>query len=173
MNTDNTYVNKLTLLFVLDKMEIPLTTNTIIDMCCTANNWLSFMDCHSIISKLIDDNFITNVSSTNEAMYSITPDGRECLAGFFSSINTSVRAEISQFVKEHRKEYKRKQECFSDYFMNKDGTFTVSLKIIEPVQPLLELKFVVASKKIAKDIHDRWENMAEDTYRIILEHFIK
>ena len=35
------------------------------------------------------------------------------------------------------------KECFADYFMNKDGTYTVHLKIIEPAQPLLELKFVV------------------------------
>ena len=31
----------------------------------------------------------------------------------------------------------------TDYYQNMDGTFTVSLKILAPVQPLLELKFVV------------------------------
>ena len=165
--------NKLIMLFVLDKMEVPLTTNTIADMCCTANTWLSFMDCHNIISQLLDAGFITNVSSTNEAMYSITPDGRTCLASFFSIIPSSIRADISLFVKEHRKEYKRKQECVADYYMNKDGTFTVYLKILEPIQPLIELKFVVSSKKIAKDIYEKWTDMAEDTYRLILDHFIK
>ena len=37
--------------------------------------------------------------------------------------------------------------------MNKDGTYTVYLKIIEPAQPILELKFVVPNRQIAKDIY--------------------
>ena len=169
----NIFVNKLILLFVFDKMEVPLTMSTITDMCCSENKWLSYMDCPNIVSQLLNANFIANISANNEAMYTITPDGRACLATFFAKIQTSLREEISTFVKNNRKIYKRKQEFNSDYYMNKDGTFTVYLKILEPVQPLLELRFVVPSKKIAKDIYSRWQDMAEDTYRLILDHFIK
>ena len=37
---DNT-IHKLKLLFVLDKMEIPLTENNIIDICTSSNNWFT------------------------------------------------------------------------------------------------------------------------------------
>ena len=37
---DNT-INKLKLLFLLDKMEIPLTENNIIDICTSRNNWIN------------------------------------------------------------------------------------------------------------------------------------
>ena len=37
--------NKLILLFILDKMEIPLTENSIMDIATSRNNWLSYMDC--------------------------------------------------------------------------------------------------------------------------------
>ena len=40
---DNT-ISKLKLLFVLDKMEIPLTENNIIDICTSSNNWFSYLD---------------------------------------------------------------------------------------------------------------------------------
>ena len=37
-------VNKLILLYALDKMEVPLQEDVILDMI-TENNWLTYMDC--------------------------------------------------------------------------------------------------------------------------------
>ena len=37
--------NKWILLFIFDKMEIPLTENSIMDICTNKNNWLKYMDC--------------------------------------------------------------------------------------------------------------------------------
>ena len=51
-------VNKLILLFVFDKMECPLTENTILDICCSSNNWIAYMDCKPIINQLIEHGFI-------------------------------------------------------------------------------------------------------------------
>ena len=56
--------------------------------------------------------------------------------------------------------------------MNKDGTYTVYLKIIEPVQPVLELKLVVPNRQIAKDIYKKWEEKAPDVYRNIYENLV-
>ena len=52
-NLDNTQ-NKLLLLFVFDKMEIPLSENTLIDLCCQTNNWITYMDCKQALLQLID-----------------------------------------------------------------------------------------------------------------------
>ena len=41
--------------------------------------------------------------------------------------------------------------------MNKDGTYTVNLKIVEPSHPVLELKMNVPSRLSAKNIYKRWE----------------
>ena len=74
-------VNKLILLFVFDKMEAPLSENTVLDMCCGANAWISYMDCKPLLGTLLDHSFIYNVSQQgDEPLYGITPDGRVCLA---------------------------------------------------------------------------------------------
>ena len=151
-------LNKLILLFVFDKMECPLTENTILDICCSSNNWIAYMDCKPIISQLIDHGFIYKLSpSGGETLYSITPDGRVCLADFFVQIPSSLRESISQFIKANSTNYKKKQELIADYYMNKDGTYTVNLKIVEPSHPVLELKMNVPSRLSAKNIYKRWE----------------
>lgn len=170
LNTGETSINKLIILFVFDKMEGALSERTVVDMCSSSNSWMGYMDCVNVLHKLIDDNFICIVGKNDDTLYSITPDGRESLANFYINIPKSVREEISLFVKKNSARYRNKQECRADYFLNMDGSYTVLLKILAPVQPLLELKFVVPDKKTAKSIYKKWEEKAADLYSAIYEN---
>lgn len=165
-------LNKLILLFVFDKMECPLTENTILDMCCSSNDWISYMDCKPIISQLLQHGFIYCVSGGGDPLYSITSDGRVCLADFFVQIPASLREKISKFVKQNRTKYRKKQEYIADYYMNKDGTYTVFLKIIELSGPQLELKFIVPTKQIAKDIYKKWPDKAEVLFSSVYDTLV-
>ena len=58
------------------------------------------------------------------------------------------------------------------YYLNKDGTYTVNLKILAAVQPMLELKFVVPDKKTANTIYKKWEDKASDLYSAVYETLV-
>ena len=165
-------LNKLIMLFVFDKMEVPLSLPTIEDMCSQSNDWIAYMDCRPTLAQLLDNNFVYELQSGGMTLYSITPNGRVCLADFFVTIPSSIRENISSFVKQNRNRYRRKQEYVSDYYMNKDGTYTVYLKILEPIGPQLELKMVVPSRQIAKNIFNKWEDKAENVYSAIYENIV-
>lgn len=169
----NNFINKLILLFVFDKMEIPLSSSTIEEVCCHENDWLSFMDCKLTMPHLLDDGFIYELSSsTAQPFYSITPKGRVCLADFYINIPKSLRENIVVFVKANRAKYRKKQEYVADYYMNKDGTYTVFLKIIELSGPQLELKFIVPTKQIAKDIYKKWPDKAEVLFSSVYDTLV-
>ena len=104
--------NKLLLLFVFDKMEIPLSEDTLLDFCSSSNNWLNYMDCKDAVAQLIAAGFIcrTNSGTSGESLYSITAEGRVCLAHFFVRIPASIREEVSEKIKQSRMNYRRKQE---------------------------------------------------------------
>jgi hypothetical protein len=169
---DNT-LYKLILLFVFDKMEVPLSENTILDMCTGSNSWIPYMDCKIVIKQLVDEsNFIyrmNNKSSSADPLYTITPEGRVCLAHFFMRIPSSLREEISEYVKENRMNYRRKQEYFSDYQKNADGSYTVILRIIDNVQPVFEVRMNVPSRTTAKWIYKKWEEKAAQAYSALYD----
>ncbi len=164
-----TSVNKLILLFVFDKMESPLSERTLIDMCTSSNDWVNYMDCMVLIHKLRSDGFICEIPGGDDPLYTITPEGRETLANFYINIPRSVREEISRFVKNNGGKYRTKQNCKADYYQNKDGSYTVFLKILAPVQPMLEVKFVVPDKKTASAIYKKWEDKAPNLYSAVWE----
>ncbi len=167
-----TSVNKLILLFVFDKMESALSERTLVDMCTSSNDWINYMDCVVLIHKLIDDGFICEIPGDDDPLYTITPEGRESLANFYINIPKSTREEISRFIKNNSAKFRNKQECKSDYYQNKDGTYTVFLKILAPVQPMLELKFVVPDKKTANNIYKKWEDKATELYTVVYETLV-
>ncbi len=166
-------VNKLILLFVFDKMETALSEHTVIETCTANNTWLNYMDCMELLPRLVDDGFLCRVPSPeDDALYTITSDGRETLNNFYIVIPKSIRNEISSYIKKNSGKLRNRQECKSDYFQNVDGTYTVYLKILAPVQPMLELKFVVPDKKTAQHIYKNWECKASDLYSAIYETLV-
>lgn len=168
----DTTVSKLILLYVFDQMEIPITIETLNDMCCSQNDWLTYMTLTEVLPELVQANFVYLDNSSKTAYYKITSEGRDCLNYFFMKIPSSIRKEIGAYIKKNRQEYKRRQEYFKDYFQNKDGTYTVILKILEPMGTKLDLKLNVANRAEAKAVFNKWNESAGEVYGSIYKLLI-
>ncbi len=172
--TPDETVNKLILLFVLDQMEIPLTENSIIDICTSRNDWLNYMECMLILADLIKVGFIYEDNTDDEARYGITNEGRNCLSYFFNRIPQSRREAISTFAKEKRMEFKRSQEYVSDYQKNEDGSYTITLRIKEPslTSPLLEVKMRAPNRNSAVLTCKKWNEQAPNVFEYLYDTLI-
>ena len=114
MHQDSTQ-NKLILLFVFEKMEIPISEETLVELCSSDNDWIpNYLECKETLVQLLDAGFVY-VSSQNAQtgpLYTITPDGHICLAHFFIRIPSSIRDDITKYTKENRLRYRKRQEYF-------------------------------------------------------------
>lgn len=166
--------SKLILLFFFDKMEIPLQEDIVIEICSGKNDWVPYIDARPAFLQLLEVGFITEVSRGGaNPLYKITNEGRMCLKHFYTKIPMSVREEIVMDTKQNRINYKKRQEYFSDYFKNPDGTYSVVLKIVGTRQPLLELKLNNLTRNNAKWIHKCWKEKAPDVYEVLHEILIE
>ncbi len=167
-----TTLNKLILLYALDKMEVALQESVILDMV-TENNWLNYMDCKVALTDLIKNNMITNVATKGcNPRYAITSDSREGLKHYFVEIPSSLRENIAEIIKLNKIKYRKKQDYISDYYKNTDGTYTVVLKIESTNTPLMDLKLVVQNRNKAKWLFKNWSEKASTLYEFILENLI-
>lgn len=169
---------KLTLLFIMDKMEIPLSKNNILDII-TRNQWLNYMECLDILNQLLETNFVYKIVGTDpdnedEIRYCITYSGRECLSHFYTRIKLSLREDITNFAKENGIKFKRSQEYLSEYNKNEDGSYKVSLKIKEPLinVPLLEINLKAPNKTTAITACNRWSEKAPNVFEYLYDTII-
>ncbi|MGN0765042.1 MAG: DUF4364 family protein [Christensenellales bacterium] len=169
---DQQSINKLILLYIFDKMDVPLQENIIVEMA-TENNWINYMECKESLADLIKTSFVANISPRSSTpRYTITSDGRECLNHFYTNINSSVRDDITDIIKKNRMKYRKKQDYFSDYYKNADGTYTVVLKIESNTMPLMELKLNIQNRNTAKWIFKNWADKAPQVYEFIQENLV-
>lgn len=172
---DNT-VNKLILLYVLDKMDIPLTETSILEICTSQNTWVNYMDCKDLLFQLLTSKFIYKPNTTNnESRYNITVAGRECLSQFFTKIPASLRSSIDKFAQENKLHFKRNQEYIGKYYKNIDGSYTVQLRILEPLttDSVFEISIKADTRHNAIVAVKKWREMAptilEYVYAKIIE----
>ncbi len=172
MEDETNLVNKLVLLFVFDKMGMPVTEKTMLEMCASRNSWINYMESIECLGELVDAGFVFKTTNDRSIYYTITTSGRECLDSFFTRIPASKRTEIAEFIKENRMTYKRAQEYFRGYYKNEDGSYTVQLKILDPTRTTMELKLNVANRAVAKTVYGKWDSSAAEVYSMIYEKLI-
>lgn len=160
------------MLFVFDKMDIALDEKSVINICYSQTNWIMPIYCIDTLQRLIKSGFLHQSIHGKEKLYTLTPDGRNCLANFYMRVPESLRSEISEYCKKNRMQFKRRQEYMHTYYKNKDGSYTVWLRVVEPNATLLDLKLVVSSARAAKKVHEHWEDNAADVYMMIHDKLV-
>lgn len=168
---------KLVLLFTLEKMEFPLTETTIINICYSKNNWISYMDCKEYLYKLVESNLIyKTVGRDGEERFNITYDGRNCLGHFYDKLNDSLRDQITEYTKANRMHFKRAQEYVSSCNKSEDGSYIVHLMIRSDslnAEPLFEIKIKAPTRQSAFEACKRWQAQAHSAYESVYDMLIQ
>lgn len=176
ISSDST-VNKLILLFVLEKIEIPLAENSILDICSSRNNWINYMECKEIFFALLDVGFIYNVdqAKSDEARYTVTYEGRNCLSHFYRRIPLELRNTITDFTKQNRLMFKRSQEYLADYEKLEDGSYNLKLRIKSPLanEPMFHIEFHAPTRSSAINAVKLWREKAPSIYEGVYETLIE
>lgn len=168
-------VSKLIMLFVMEKMEMPLTEKTIIDICTSQNDWLNYMECKDVLFQLLEANFIysTNLNG-GEEQFSISLDGQNCLEHFYQKIPLHLREQIIEYLKNNRAHFKKSQEYVADYSKNSDGTYLAVLKIRSHNlnYSMFEIKIAFSSRQAVIEACKKWRENAHLVYEQVYESLV-
>ena len=68
---DRDMVGKLILLFIFDKLEVPMQEDIVVAMA-SSNEWLPYIDCKDGFASLVSSGFLTNVAQSKSKSTSTT-----------------------------------------------------------------------------------------------------
>ena len=165
---------KLILMFIFEKMEIPLSDHSINEVIVSNPNWLNYIDFREALFQLISAKFVGRGKGKTDGMFYLTQSGRACLGHFYTKIPASIREEITTYAKNNRQRFKRMQEYGYDYYKNSDGTHTVFLKIKEGgnTENLLEVRIRVPTRSVAVAAASKWKDKAAVVYESIFNTLV-
>ncbi len=169
MINDEDIKSKLLILFILEKIEMPINEDILLEMCSYDNQWIDYVFFSQYVNELSGARFINrHLDEVNGKDYvlSISEDGKICLSHFYNEIYKSVRDDVTAYIRKNIMLYKKKQEFSCDYKKLEDGTFKVTCAVLNQDVPLFEMSFEVPTLAKAIGIKNKWERKATDFYRL-------
>ena len=77
---------KLIILYMLDRVDFPLTNSQLADFI-TEKEYTNFFTVQQVLSDLVDDGYISLQETKNNSLYRITTEGKETLSFFYKNIS--------------------------------------------------------------------------------------
>ena len=162
--------------FIRDKLEIkflilyimarvgegvPLAELQELTMCDDGIDYFAFAEC---LNDLVE----TEHLNFSEDRYCITPKGLRNSEICESSLPYSVRIRADKNLTEYRKVLVRRQQVYSGVTERENGTYTVTLRLRDEIDSVMELELMVATEEMAADLAQRFSKNPEQVYAAML-----
>ncbi|MCL2500450.1 MAG: DUF4364 family protein [Defluviitaleaceae bacterium] len=164
--------NKLIILYLLNRMVLPMSRGQIVEMV-LSGDFMDFFTLQQNLSEMVEMGFLDtsqeNASDNNTTRYTTTEDGANTLEFFERRIAFGTRQAIIRYANENRQKIKKDYEKTATYFPDENNDeFRVKCGVYEDKRALLELFISVDTREQAKFIQMNWQRNASVLYGQII-----
>lgn len=165
--------NKLIILFVLENINIPVTSAQLTEVI-MKDSLMNYFILQQYLADLVNSKQIKRVEiNNNNEFYEITRKGSQALKFFNGRIQCKKREKLLNAISEIRPEIKKSTEVISDYTPVNANCFVVECKIVENGFSLIDIKIATGSKADAKQMCESWNKDPQKIYTDIIASFTK
>ncbi|MCI5698979.1 MAG: DUF4364 family protein [Lachnospiraceae bacterium] len=168
MSSTGLTLYKLMILYMLEKVNFPLTNNQITGFILD-QGYTDYFHVQQAISELVESNLITTETIRNASYLKTTEEGARTLSYFKNDISNQIREDIDHFLKENAFELRNEVSTLSDYDRTPEGDYCVRCRVREGNSILIELNFTVPTEEEAKAVCRHWPEKSQKLYMHILE----
>lgn len=155
--------NKLLLLYIIDKIKIPVSNIQLTDIV-LENSLLNYFTLQQYIFELTSSNFIKSMEKEGRLRIGLTEKGVKVLSMFFNRLSPSKTKVIDDYLDKHIQNIKRQLTITADYTMDDNNSFIVNLGATENDSILIDMKLSVGSNKEARKLCSKWKENCSEIY---------
>ncbi|WMJ85933.1 DUF4364 family protein [Anaerocolumna sp. MB42-C2] len=172
MQSDAFTLYKLIILFLLDKVDFPLT-NAQISNFILEKDYTNYFNIQQSISELLEAEFVTVETVGHSSHYRITASGRETLSFFGNMISSAIQSDILDYLRKNKYPLRDEVSTLSEYYEAKRGEYMVRLRVVEKEDSIIDLTIAVPTKEDASKICDNWRTRSQQIYAYVLSNLLK
>ncbi len=165
-------VNKLIVLHILDKIEMPLT-NTQITNIVLENNIINYFALQESLAELTQSDLVKLEETEQKVTFQPSEIGLKTINMFQNKIPNSVRTTLTEYIVKNKDRIKKESEIQADFSKKNEHEYIVNLRAIENDIVIIDLKLSVVSVKQAKFICEKWKSSSGKIYGQIMDTLIK
>ncbi len=171
-NNESIVENKLLVLYLIDKMDLPLSRSQITEFV-RESEFMDYFTLQQTLSDMVDEGYLEKSSDNNSTRYTITGEGLTMLEYFERHLPLYIRTRINKYVYDNFNSVKRDYEITANYFPdNENNEYIVKCGVYEDERVLMEINVSVVSKEQARVIISNWKNNVNTLYVKLLKELI-
>lgn len=170
-DTSDLAENKLLLLYIFDKIKLPIS-NTQITQIVLENNFINYFTLHQYISDLLASGFLNYDTEGSKQRLMITEKGSKVLSMFEGRLPKTKAEVIDKYLIVHLDNIKKEITVTAEYTIENKNNYIVSLKATENNTMLIDLKINVPTNAHARNLCNRWKTSSSELYESIIKLLI-
>ncbi len=172
MQSDTFMLYKLMILYILSRVNFPLT-NAQLTAFILEKEYTNYFNIQRALSELIDDAFISTKTIRNSTLYRITDSGTETLLFFDNMISSGIKEDIDAYLLQNKYELQEEVSAPADFYQVKKGEFAAHLSVIERDTPIIDLTLIVPTEEEASRLCNNWKEKSSDVYTYLMSSLLE
>lgn len=149
--------NKLIILYLLKKINIPLSNNEISQFA-LEGNIMDYFAVQQCLTELTDCDFIEEYTENGSTRYITTPEGNSALNFFQTRISEWLKISANEYIVNNNKRIRSEYETNANYFPEINGDYLVKCSVSGlDGSKIMEVDVTVATKVQAQIICKNWK----------------
>lgn len=169
--TETLALYKLIILYMLNKVDFPLTTSQISEFILD-KGYTTYFKLQEVLSEMLESNLLRIETTHNRTLYHLTEDGADTIRYFHTRISSEIRDDIDKFLKEKAYELREEVSVKSNYYKNTNHEYEVVCQIIEEGSTLIDLKLTVPTQTEAEAIVNNWTKRNQEVYTLLMSKLL-
>lgn len=165
--TEAAMLYKLIILYMLKKVDFPLTNSQISEFILD-KEYTTYFKLQQVISEMVTTNLLREELAHSRTLYHLTAEGEETISFFQNKISPAIQSDIDQFLSEKRYDLKNEVSVKADYYPNTNNEFSVRCQVIENNNHLIDLTLGAPTENEAKVMAANWSAKSQEIYAFIM-----
>lgn len=172
-STSHLAENKLVILYLVDRMGIPLSNSEICQFS-LERNLMDYFSVQQYLSELVESGFLDQSKDNNDTRYTVTKEGQHVLTYFMKHISPYYKTQVSDYITENGKRIQMEFEVTANYFPELNDDYLVKCGVYNSDgSNLMEISLSVTTKEQARMICSNWKKNVSTLYGTILADLVK
>lgn len=162
---------KLIVLYMLKKVEFPLT-NSQISAFILEEQYTDYFTLQETLSDMVESKLLETQIIRTSTHYSLTELGSETLEYFGHQISKAIQNDVENYLKENKIQLRNENSVIADYQNNESGEFTVRLQVKEKEEFIIDLSLTVPMEQQAIIMCDNWRKKSVEIYKYLMKELV-
>jgi len=158
---------KLMTMYTLSRVDFALTnsqiTNVFLDL-----GYTNYFNVQYALGELVDSGLVHEEAYPDYRYYALTDSGKTSMDALRSSLSSSIRSDIDDYLKKRRLEFREALSARAEYYRTTDGDWAVRCRVMDHTTALIDMTLTVPNETQAKAVSQEWKEKSQEIYAMVI-----